>query len=295
MVALVTFLHGLRVSELIDLRWDDIDWRKGTIAIRRLKGSIDGTHYLERDEAIGLKRLQREQEPRRPHIFTSERGEAFSRFAINKMIATAGQNAKITWPVHPHCLRHTTGTMQANGGMDAWRLSEADGPRLDRQHHQIRQDEPGAVEGCLAGQTLEQPASRPAEHDWRAQSRRADRRRPGRAARQTTARTLFSGQRGNHDQHRHHADRSRRPILGYRQLDGHETQQRGPFANADEAEATARQIAADLSRTVSQRGSRRGRADGLIGDLHGRYRDRSLAHSKTTNSSRISHGSPTAR
>src|SRR6478736_5602943 len=36
--ALVTFLHGLRVSELIDLRWDDIDWRKGTIAIRRLKG-----------------------------------------------------------------------------------------------------------------------------------------------------------------------------------------------------------------------------------------------------------------
>ena len=116
MIALVTFLHGLRVSELIDLRWDDIDWRKGTIAIRRLKGSIDGTHYLERDEAIGLKRLQREQEPRRPHIFTSERGEAFSRFAINKMIATAGQKAKITWPVHPHCLRHTTGTMQANGG-----------------------------------------------------------------------------------------------------------------------------------------------------------------------------------
>ena len=94
MVALVTFLHGLRVSELIDLRWDDIDWRKGTIAIRRLKGSIDGTHYLERDEAIGLKRLQREQEPRRPHIFTSERGEAFSRFAINKMIGTAGRTPR---------------------------------------------------------------------------------------------------------------------------------------------------------------------------------------------------------
>jgi len=124
MVALVTFLHGLRVSELIDLRWDDVDFRKGTITIRRLKGSIDGTHYLERDEAAGLKRLQREQEPKRPHIFTSERGQAFTRFAINKIIGTAGRNAGIAWPVHPHCLRHTTGTIQANGGMDAWRLAK---------------------------------------------------------------------------------------------------------------------------------------------------------------------------
>ena len=27
-------------------------------------------------------------------------------------------------PRHPHCLRHTTGTVQANGGMDAWRLQK---------------------------------------------------------------------------------------------------------------------------------------------------------------------------
>ena len=79
MVALVTFLHGLRVSELIDLRWDDIDWRKGTIAIRRLKGSIDGTHYLERDEVVGLKRLQKEQEPKRPHTSSPASGGRPSR------------------------------------------------------------------------------------------------------------------------------------------------------------------------------------------------------------------------
>lgn len=92
--------------------------------IRRLKGSIDGAHYLERDELAGLKRLQREQEPKSRYVFTSERGHAFTRFAINKMITTAGRNAKINFPVHPHCLRHTTGTVQANGGMDAWRLQK---------------------------------------------------------------------------------------------------------------------------------------------------------------------------
>ena len=42
--------RGLRVSEACDLRWDDIDLAARTIVIRRLKGSRDSTHYLERDE-----------------------------------------------------------------------------------------------------------------------------------------------------------------------------------------------------------------------------------------------------
>jgi len=123
-LALVMYLHAFRVSELVELRWDDIDWRAGTMQIRRLKGSVDGVHYMERDEANGLRRLQREQQPKSRYVFTSERGDPFTRFAINKMIATAGRNAKIGFPVHPHCLRHTTGTAQANGGMDAWRLQK---------------------------------------------------------------------------------------------------------------------------------------------------------------------------
>ena len=42
MIGLVCFLHDLRVSELIDLRWDDIDWRAGTIRIRRLRARWTG-------------------------------------------------------------------------------------------------------------------------------------------------------------------------------------------------------------------------------------------------------------
>jgi integrase len=40
---------GLRVSEACDLRWDDIDLGRRTIIVRRLKGSTDSSHYLERD------------------------------------------------------------------------------------------------------------------------------------------------------------------------------------------------------------------------------------------------------
>ena len=81
-------------------------------------------HVLERDEAAGLRRLQREQEPRRPHVFTSERGHAFTRFAINKMIEAAGRSAGIERRLHPHCLHHTTGSMLADGGTSVWHLQK---------------------------------------------------------------------------------------------------------------------------------------------------------------------------
>ena len=63
LIGLIIYRHGLRVSEACDLRWDDLDLAKRTITVRRLKGSTDSVHYLERDELIGLRRLQREQAP----------------------------------------------------------------------------------------------------------------------------------------------------------------------------------------------------------------------------------------
>src|SRR5262245_20637279 len=73
LIGLLVYRHGLRVSEACDLRWDDCDLPKRTIAIRRLKGSTDSAHYLERDELAGLKRHQHEQEPQSAYVFVNER------------------------------------------------------------------------------------------------------------------------------------------------------------------------------------------------------------------------------
>jgi site-specific recombinase XerD len=124
LIGLLIYRHGLRVSEACDLRWDDIDLTKRTIIVRRLKGSVDSTHYLERDEHKALGALWREQAKngKSQYVFLNERGSPFGRMGISKMIERAGEAAKLPFPVHPHMLRHSTGYALAAKGMDTRRL-----------------------------------------------------------------------------------------------------------------------------------------------------------------------------
>ena len=121
-IGLLIYRHGLRVSEACDLWWDDLNLAKRTIQVRRLKGSDNSTHYLERDELAGLKRLQREQEPKSAYVFVNERAQPFGRMGIGRMIERAGEAAHLTFPVHVHMLRHSTGYTLASKGMDTRRL-----------------------------------------------------------------------------------------------------------------------------------------------------------------------------
>jgi integrase len=118
LIRLMIYRHGLRVSEACDLRWDDIDLAARTIVIRRLKGSRDSTHYLERDELAGLRRLPRSG----AYVFVNERGDPFKREGIARMVRRAGVSADIPFAVHVHMLRHACGYALANKGMDTRRL-----------------------------------------------------------------------------------------------------------------------------------------------------------------------------
>ena len=83
---LAAYRHGLRAAELVDLRWDQIDFRTGTLHVRRLKQGTPSTHPIVADELRSLRRLQREQEPRSPFVFTSERGAPFTTAGFARMI-----------------------------------------------------------------------------------------------------------------------------------------------------------------------------------------------------------------
>jgi integrase len=115
---LVAYRHGLRVSELVDLRWDQIDFDHARLHVRRLKQGTPATHPIPGDEMRDLRKLQREQDPKTPFVFTSERGSPFSTSGFARLVKRAGEAAKLGFPAHPHMLRHACGFALANKGHD---------------------------------------------------------------------------------------------------------------------------------------------------------------------------------
>jgi site-specific recombinase XerD len=119
------YRRGLRASEACDLRCDDVDLTKRIITLRRLKGSDDRRHYLERHELADPKALQRSYAAkgiRSAYVFVNERGQPFGRMDIARLIERAGEIAGLPFPLRVHMLRHSTGYALAAKGMDTRRL-----------------------------------------------------------------------------------------------------------------------------------------------------------------------------
>jgi type 1 fimbriae regulatory protein FimB/type 1 fimbriae regulatory protein FimE len=118
---LIMARHGLRVTEAVDLRWDQVDFAKGHLHVKRLKGGIDSVHPIQGDELRALRELRREQKPPSAFVFTSERGGPMTRSNVAKMVEGASDKAGLSH-IHPHMLRHTCGHLLADAGHDTRRL-----------------------------------------------------------------------------------------------------------------------------------------------------------------------------
>jgi type 1 fimbriae regulatory protein FimB/type 1 fimbriae regulatory protein FimE len=114
---LLAYRHGLRVSELVSLRWDQADLRQGLLHVTRLKHGIASVHPLHGPELRALRRLQRDY-PDTAYVFVSERKAPLTADTVRKIVGRAGRRAGIEFPVHPHMLRHATGYKLANDGQD---------------------------------------------------------------------------------------------------------------------------------------------------------------------------------
>ena len=114
---LLAYRHGLRVSELVALRWDQVDLKQGLLHVHRRKNGSPSTHPLRGPEIRALRKLAREY-PETPYVFVTERKGPLTVSGVRKIVARAGEVAGLGFPVHPHMLRHSTGFKLANDGQD---------------------------------------------------------------------------------------------------------------------------------------------------------------------------------
>jgi len=113
----VAFVHGLRVSELVSLRWDQFGFDAATMRIYRAKHGRDATHPIPAGELRALKRLKREAAGAE-FVFISRLGGPMTPRAFAQLLAKAAMRAGLPERGNPHALRHACGYKLASEGHD---------------------------------------------------------------------------------------------------------------------------------------------------------------------------------
>jgi site-specific recombinase XerD len=114
---LMAFRHALRASELVSLKWDQVNLKEGFLAVHRLKNGVPATHPLWGPELRALRKLQRDY-PNSPYLFTTDRGAPITRRTYQHIVTVAAEGAGIGFPVSSHALRHALGYKLVNDGHD---------------------------------------------------------------------------------------------------------------------------------------------------------------------------------
>ena len=118
LMILLAFRHALRASEVVDLRWEQVDFKAAVLHVRRTKNGTPATHQLTGRELRELREHRRKSSASSTFLFVSERGAPLSAPGFSRMVERAGVVADLGIKVHAHMLRHACGFKLANDGHD---------------------------------------------------------------------------------------------------------------------------------------------------------------------------------
>ena len=115
-IMLLMFRHGLRVSELCDMKLGDINLETKEFHVPRKKGCDDAAHPFYNGESAAIakwlvKRRAMKVPPEVDTLFVSERRQPLNRGTVHLAVRIIAQAAGLGHlEVHPHMLRHSFAT-----------------------------------------------------------------------------------------------------------------------------------------------------------------------------------------
>ena len=131
LLVLMLYRHGLRVSEAIALRRDDVNLQGARLWVRRLKNSLSVEHPIAGDELRAIKLYLAGHSDHLPWLFLSERGQPLTRSSVQYLVRVAAERVGLL-NVHPHTLRHSCGYYLADRGTDLRTMQDYLGHRDPR-------------------------------------------------------------------------------------------------------------------------------------------------------------------
>ena len=114
---MVIYSAGLRVSEAINLKLEDIDSKRGLITIRQGKGKKDRNTLLSEKSLLTLRQYYRTFVPK-IYLFEGANDKMYTSSSIQKIVKQASLRAGITKNVTPHTLRHSFATHLLEQGVN---------------------------------------------------------------------------------------------------------------------------------------------------------------------------------
>ena len=100
---MLMFRHALRVGEVSELKWSQIDFTHNVLHVNRSKNGINSAHPIQPDIINNLKELKKNKKS--VYVFCGERDDKMTTRNIRYILKKLGEEAQLGFSVHPHMFK----------------------------------------------------------------------------------------------------------------------------------------------------------------------------------------------